>query len=112
MECRNKCGKEAVGRSMYCGDTCKVAYNRNKPEAAIVTPVTESATVTQTMHERQCQANNETRSRDNQHTINTGKPKSFAELDTGEHNRVSLPGDGDYAGVVLYSTSPIYGEMP
>ena len=54
-ECRNKCGNEAVGRSMYCGATCKVAYNRNRPEAESVTDVTvsgvtdKSVTLTQAM---------------------------------------------------------------
>lgn len=28
--CKNGCGREAVGRSMYCSPSCKVAYNRNK----------------------------------------------------------------------------------
>jgi hypothetical protein len=57
-----------------------------------------------TMHERQCAANNETRSKVDQHTINTGLHKSYDKLDKNEHNRVSLPGDDDYDGVVTEAT--------
>jgi len=32
------------------------------------------------------------------HTINTGEYKPVNELAVGEFNRVSLPGDADYAG--------------
>jgi hypothetical protein len=41
MKCLN-CENEAVGKSKYCSDKCKVAYNRNKSvtESATVTPVT------------------------------------------------------------------------
>ncbi len=53
-----------------------------------------------TVHELQCRANNEARPKTEQHTINTGRSKSFDELDKGEHNRVPLPGDEDYEGVV------------
>lgn len=31
--CKNNCGKEAKGRSMYCSPSCKVAYNRNKTKS-------------------------------------------------------------------------------
>ena len=32
MKCINylRCGNESIGRSKYCSDKCKVAYNRNK----------------------------------------------------------------------------------
>lgn len=106
-KCKNNCGRDAVGRSAYCGASCKTMFNRNKSGAKSVTDVTESVPVTEsvtptvlTMHERQCAANNQTGPKSDQHTINTGKPKSFDELDKSEHNRVSLPGGNDYDGVV------------
>lgn len=40
MKCQN-CNNEAVGRSKYCSDKCKVAYNRNK-----TVTVTKQADVT------------------------------------------------------------------
>jgi hypothetical protein len=174
-ECRNKCGKEAVGRSAYCSKVCRALYSkRNQTEAqpgqsaTIEAQPVESATVTEsatslpeeaytsaeeavnyrgidcpsclgdgpyraahcgpncaaaqqrreqdkpeqpTMHERQCAANNQGRGKSEQHTVNTGTYKTLDKLDKMEHNRVSLPGDGDYAGCVPYSTSPIYGEV-
>lgn len=36
---------EAVGRSKYCSDKCKVAWNRNKRKAKSVTDKAESVTV-------------------------------------------------------------------
>lgn len=40
MKCKyEKCDNEAVGRSLYCSDTCKTLYNRNKSvTAGTVTP--------------------------------------------------------------------------
>ncbi len=121
MECRNKCGNESVGRSKYCGDACKVAYNRNKKSVtsksvtsglrdyvesesnAYISPF--SSAVAPTQHEVQCESNNGGRSR--KHRINLGPWKSMDELrrqeiDLGmvEHNRVSLPGDSEYVGCV------------
>ncbi len=132
MECRNKCGNESVGRSKYCGDACKVSYNRNKKSGVVgksVTSVTENAPASKsvtsglrdyvesesnayikvvsasplTQHERQCDSNNDGRHR--KQSVNLGPWKSMDELrrqeiDLGmvEHNRVSLPGDGDYVG--------------
>lgn len=46
MDCINKCGNEAKGRSKYCSDSCKVAYNRNKRNTESVTDVTVSESVT------------------------------------------------------------------
>jgi hypothetical protein len=54
----------------------------------------------QTMPEQQCAANNQSRGKVDQHTVNTGTYKTSDKLDTNEHNRVSLPGDEDYDGVV------------
>ena len=45
MKCIN-CNNEAIGRSKYCGDSCKTAYYRNKKRNTTVTGVTESQTVT------------------------------------------------------------------
>ena len=53
MKCLNDCGNEAKGRSKYCSDKCKVAWNRNKKrntvtgEAKTVTKP-EIAPITQT----------------------------------------------------------------
>ena len=45
MKCLN-CVNEAVGRSKYCGDKCKVGYNRNKNRSKSVTSVTVNESVT------------------------------------------------------------------
>lgn len=81
MECINKCGNEAQGRSKYCGDTCKVAYNRNKRNTVTVT----DATVTQTV---------------------TGTTPAYVEAINEQSVRsrvggckVAIPGDEDYTGV-------------
>ncbi len=42
--CLNNCGNEATGKSKYCSDRCKVAYNRNK---STVTSGAVTSTVTQ-----------------------------------------------------------------
>ncbi len=78
---------------------------RNAQQPENVTRVTPTVTPRVTVHERQCQVNNETRPKAEQHTVNTGPPKSFDELDTGEHNRVPLPGDEDYKGCVTTRAS-------
>jgi len=41
MDCINKCGNEAKGRSKYCSVSCKVAYNRNKKSVTDVTVIVE-----------------------------------------------------------------------
>jgi len=30
MKCINECGKDTIGRSKYCSDSCKVLYNRKQ----------------------------------------------------------------------------------
>lgn len=52
MKCLN-CNNEAVGRSKYCSDRCKVAYNRNNRNSATVTntTVTDSRNTTVTRYE-------------------------------------------------------------
>lgn len=104
------------GRGRTCSGACRAKLSRSMakahdkahaPEAhaepdlnkADIDEIVETLT-TPTMHERQCQANNEGRSKADQHTINTGPAKSFDKLDKGEHNRVALPFDDDYEGIV------------
>lgn len=107
-----RCGKPLDQVSnrprMYCNDACRKAFTRYGSMPGLTGQVEsgqslngqpKADTPEMTMHERQCAANNEGRSV--QHTINTGPLKSFDKLDKGEHNRVSLPGDEDYAGAVV-----------
>lgn len=109
-----KCLEQRGNRPrLYCDDACRKAFMRhgqsiteeNQSERKRTTQSGQSLSGqpkadTPTMHEQQCAANNQTRSKTDQHAINTGPPKSFDELDAGEHNRVSLPGDDDYDGCV------------
>lgn len=51
MKCLN-CNNEAVGRSKYCGDKCKVAWNRNRKrniEALIESVTLKSVTMPETV---------------------------------------------------------------
>ncbi len=48
MKCLN-CNNEAKGRSKYCGDGCKVAYNRNKNRNTVTPETVTSVTVTETV---------------------------------------------------------------
>ncbi len=90
MECK-QCGNEFEPQrstALFCSGACRALSTReNKPRAL-------------TQHEQQCAANNQTRPEGGRHTINTGPLKSFDELDKNEHNRVSLPFDDDYEGIV------------
>lgn len=45
MKCLN-CNNKAKGKSKYCSDKCKVAWNRNKRNTESVTSVTEKQSVT------------------------------------------------------------------
>lgn len=90
MECK-QCGKEFKAKrstALYCSGVCRALSAREHGPRAL------------TMHERQCATNNETRSRTDQHTINTVSHKSYDELAPGESNCVPLPGDEDYEGCV------------
>ena len=76
-KCLN-CNKEAVGRSKYCGDACKVAWNRNRKRntEALIKNVTS-------------QKHSYPRVTDQDFT------KLMAQAGPG-HVRVSKPGDADY----------------
>ena len=111
--CKNNCGNEAKGRSMYCSDTCKTLYNRNKK--SVTTPVvTETVTVGGVSclrkdlvpcgHDFSLKVFHDNPSdfaiRDKPEKLNWGPWMSLSELESSSFiaNRVSIPGDFDYSG--------------
>lgn len=105
--CKNEtCIKEAKGSSVYCSDSCKTTYNRNKSrnKTSAVTPVTPAVTPTAvTSHEQEVQFNVSASraARTNPSQLNYGHPMSKHELEANnlKANRVPIPGDHDYKGV-------------
>lgn len=116
--CR-QCGKKFDSKrstALYCSGRCRAEAGRGwEQEKDKIILGALSAQVSArgvsgcalTMHERQCEENNRWRKRGREQFINTGNSKTFdelnrqyTELDRREHNRVSLPGDSDYVGVV------------
>lgn len=104
--------EEAVGyRGLDClGCEWEVGANRVKHCGPACAGAHQTKPATLTMHERQCQANNQTKSKADQHTINTGLHKSYDKLDMNEHNRVSLPGDDGYDGRVQHVPDKVLYE--
>lgn len=107
MQCINElCSNEAVGRSKYCGNACKVAYNRNKSVAVTVTESPKSVTVTPAPvtvcpGPEHYYANPDMYAqRTAPETLNWGPWMDMVALggSTLKANRVSIPGDHDYAG--------------
>lgn len=105
-QCGNKFDSKR-STALYCSGACRALAGRGwekKKDEIILNAVSARDSAQPdparalTMHERQCESNNEVRSV--KHTVNTGAWKSFGDLDKGESNRVPLPGDGDYVGVV------------
>lgn len=122
-KCLNpSCNNDTQGKSRYCSDKCKVAYNRNKLNSKTVTETVTNQTVTdksvtdvtvtpegeklqvptnygqpdcECMH---CQIK---RGNKSHNIINHGKYKQAHQLADNEINRVALPGDIDYDGVCL-----------
>ena len=113
MKCLN-CDNQAVGRSKYCGDSCKVLWNRKQKSVNRKQGITEQEFTEEVskiydvpiklpanfgqldcecMHCQQSRANN------SKLVLNHGPVKSFEQLADNEVNRVSLPGDIDYKGV-------------
>lgn len=110
MKCE-QCGTEFEAKrstALYCSGKCRAIAGRGweKKKDEIVLSALDSAQPRPeralTMHERQCESNNEGRTR--KHVVNTSPYKSFSELSEGESNHVSLPGDSDYVGVVTEET--------
>ena len=120
IKCVN-CDNEAVGRSKYCGDKCKVQYNRNKKRNT-VTLVGEIVTADVTVRagtvylppddklphglptnfgstDCQCIHCKQNRASGSKLVLNHVPYKKHYELGKNERNRVSLPGDIDYNGV-------------
>lgn len=109
MKCLN-CGKvvEQAGNRprLYCDDKCKQAAYRNRT----VISVTAQPTVTQLKSapaianfgqpDCECMHCKSNRASGGKHTINHGEYKPAHLLSKGEVNRVTLPGDVDYEGVV------------
>ena len=107
-KCRN-CGKEC--EKTYCSGACKVAYHRYVTKEPVTDVTTVTGAVTNTgytpvtlplnygLPDCQCRhcINNRSRPDKEQYTINHGAYKSIEKLGYNEINRVSLPGDVDYA---------------
>jgi hypothetical protein len=101
----------ASGRSKYCSDRCKVAYNRSKSVTDVTEKTVTSKTVTNSTSAipnyglADCQCNacqcNESKPPAKRLTINHGPHKSHSELMDNEVNRVSVPGEPDYRGVMV-----------
>ena len=113
MKCLN-CNNEAVGHSKYCGDSCKVLWNRKQKSVNRKQGITEQE-FTEKVSEiydvpvklpanfgqpncecMHCQSKRVNKSKN---IINHGPVKTAAQLGPNEINRVSLPGDVDYRGV-------------
>ncbi len=117
--CLNNCGNEAVGRSKYCGDSCKVLYNRkqksvntvNRKQPTVIPrlkPHIKPVTVTVLLEDKPanfgqpdctCMHCQQSKANDSKLVINHGPVKIYDQLAANEINRVSLPGDVDYEGV-------------
>lgn len=102
-----QCGNEVTGRGKYCSTACKQAAYRNRQAGASVTDVTADVTVDVTVTELNLLGLPDAQMQhvagaQPGHTINTGRYKTAAELAEGEYNRVALPGDEDYQGVMLW----------
>ena len=108
MKCKN-CDKATTGGSRYCSASCKTVWNRNKRNnvtADVTADVTASVTSTVTPSitnfgkpDCECGHCSQNKGNGNRSIINHGAYKSAGELVPREINRVSLPGDVDYAGV-------------
>ena len=111
-KCLN-CDKDAAGRSKYCGNSCKVVWNRkqHKPESVnrkqptvtqpkqtdVIPNIGKPANFGQPDCEcKHCQSN---RASGNRHILNHGPIKMADELGRNELNRASLPGDVGYKGI-------------
>jgi len=111
-KCLN-CDNEAVGRSRYCSDSCKVLYNRKqqkgksvnntKRKQQTVTPegLVDAVPVNYGQPDCACKHCQQNIIAGNRLIINHGKYKPYYQLARNEINRVSLPGDIDYTGVGL-----------
>ena len=102
-ECVN-CGKEHNRRGKYCSDGCKQAAYRNTQTVTKQT-VTRPESVTVGLPDKfgqpDCQCMHCLQNRNSKLglTINHGAYKPADQLAKNEVNRVSLPGDVDYAGL-------------
>ena len=126
MICKN-CDKATTGGSRYCSASCKTVWNRNKRNnvtAAVTSTVTtsrdgpmrvkvdtsmpvqsfgESTTLPPITNYGNtgcaCLHCAQNKGNGNRSVINHDRYKPIGELGPKEINRVSLPGDPDYAGV-------------
>ncbi len=134
MECMNKCGKELTGRQRrFCSDKCRMAQARTKSDAqeAAQGPNPNTLVVNNPNKAEQikpeqpksnkpeqavrpanfglsdcdCRMCRSNRNNGYKHTINHGAYKPAPELAEHELNRVSLPGDADYTGIVSMLTA-------
>ena len=80
------CNNEAKGRSKYCSDKCKVAYNRNRIGDETVT----NETVTENRNSPPCTAKQMT----------SPCHACVEQCDYLKCQTTAVPGDADYVGVV------------
>ena len=92
-----QCGKEALGRSRYCSDSCKTVYNRNKNRntsnrnTETVTPLFREGSLAHYYAEPDKYI-----LRSSPERLNWDEWLGMDELDDFVANRVSIPGDYDY----------------
>ena len=104
MKCINEtCSSEAAGRSKYCSDACKVAFNRNKKRPATVTneTVTPNRNTTRTASYQDYIDNlQDYAQRADAGRLNWGERMDQEQLKAAglKANRISIPGDWDYVG--------------
>lgn len=112
MKCKWKeCENESRTKSEFCSDTCNKRFRRSRtqpgqtanPDKVGQVPkiqdTPESSIANYGQPNCECQHCINNRANGSKHTLNHGAWKTAADLGDQELNRVSLPGDADYAGV-------------